>query len=70
MNRKVNVGQLFGRCYRSLSEFFEFVLKVTRDHEQRLIELEMRAGLRSGVTTLEITSTEIPEPDEDEEDPF
>ena len=64
MNRKVNVGQLFARCYRSLSEFFEFVLKVTSDHEERLLELEMRAGIRSGVTV------QLPESNEDDEPPF
>ncbi|BEV36689.1 hypothetical protein [Synechococcus sp. M16CYN] len=45
MKKKVNVGQLFARCYRSLSEFFEFVLNVTSDHEERLLELEMRTGI-------------------------
>ena len=64
MNRKVNVGHLFARCYRTLSEFFEFVLKVTSDHEERILELEMRAGIRSGVTV------QLPESDDDDDLPF
>ena len=64
MSRKVNVSHLFARCYRTLSEFFEFVLKVTSDHEERILELEMRAGIRSGVTV------QLPEPNDDEEEPF
>ena len=64
MNRKVNVVNLFARCYRSLSEFFEFVLKVTSDHEERILELEMRAGIRSGVTV------QLPESDDDDDHPF
>ena len=64
MSRKVNVVNLFARCYRSLSEFFEFVLKVTSDHEERILELEMRAGMRSGLTV------QLPEPNDDEEEPF
>lgn len=64
MSKKINVGQLFGRCYRSLSEFFEFVLKVTSDHEERILELEMRAGMHSGLTV------QLPEPNDDEEEPF
>ena len=64
MSKKINVGQLFGRCYRSLSEFLEFVMKVTSDHEERILELEMRAGMRSGLTV------QLPEPNADEEEPF
>ena len=64
MSKKITVGHLFGRCYRSLSEFFEFVLKVTSDHEERILELEMRAGIRSGVTV------QLPESNDDEEEPF
>ena len=65
MSRKINVGQLFARCYRTLSEFLEFVLEVTSDHEDRILELEMRAGIRSGITTIQ-----LPETDEEEENPF
>ena len=30
----------------TLSEFLEFVLRTTSDHEERILELEMRAGIR------------------------
>lgn len=61
MSRKVNVSHLFARCYRTLSEFLEFVLRTTSDHEERILELEMRAGIRSGITV------QLPESDDDDD---